>query len=156
MKRSIVILLAFGLFITTAAYAKKYPGQGPRHSQMMEQLKLTDTQKDQFEKIRFETQKKNIELRAKLETSRLELRRFMSAENQDKSAIEKKINEVSSTQAAMKMNHFNSWFERNKILTPEQQKVWKKALMNISFRQPRHPKQMGPVYHERIREEIRK
>lgn len=119
------LLLAVVLFITSFAYAQ--PNM-QRHARMMDDLKLNDAQKDQFEKITFETQKKQIELRSKLETARLELQRLMDADSPEKSAIEKKFNEIASAQTALKMNHVNCWFEKNKVLTPEQQKIWKRSL----------------------------
>jgi Spy/CpxP family protein refolding chaperone len=95
---------------------------------MHKELKLTDAQQEQFEKISFDTRKKQIELKAKLETSQLELQRLLSAESLDKSAVEKKLNELASSQVAMRMNHINGWSEKNKVLNADQQKLWKKML----------------------------
>lgn len=97
---------------------------------MLKELNLTDTQKEQFEKISFDTRKKQIELKAKLETSQLELQRLLAAESLDKSAVEKKMNELASSQVAMRMNHINGWSEKNKVLNADQQKIWKKMLRN--------------------------
>lgn len=122
-------LVAMALFIVSFASANpNTPPDGPQRFRVMEDLKLTDAQKDQFEKISYDTEKKQIELRSKLESAQLDLRRLLDADAPDKSAIEKKINEIASAQTAVKMNHFNGWFEKNKVLTPEQQKIWKKAM----------------------------
>ena len=61
-------------------------------------------------------------------TARLDLQKLMAADSPDKSSIEKKFNEIATLQTSLKMNHLNAWFENNKVLTPEQQKIWKKAL----------------------------
>lgn len=123
------ILVALALFIPSFAFANPDPASDrPRRFQFMEELKLTDAQNEQFEKISYDTEKKQIELRSKIASAQLDLRRLMDADSPDKSAIEKKFNEIASAQTAMKMNHFNGWFEKNKLLTPEQQKIWKKAM----------------------------
>ncbi len=123
MKLRISFIGLLSIIVVLAAF-----GQTPRHGKMMKELKLTDQQQEQFDKIMFDTQKKMIELKAKVATSKLELRRLMNAETIDKSAIEKKMTEIAVHEVAMRMNHINSWSEKNKILTPEQQKIWKKAL----------------------------
>lgn len=125
------LLLAVALFVASFVYANPdTPPHGPFKQQLMDELKLTDEQQEQFKKISFDVQKKQIELRSKLATARLELRRLMDADTPDKAAIEKKFNEIAATQTAMKMNRYNGWLEKNKVLTPEQQKIWKKALFH--------------------------
>ncbi len=91
-------------------------------------LNLTDTQQEQFEKITFDMQKKQIELQAKLQTLKLEMNRLMNAEPLDRSAVEKKMNEIASQGIALRMNHLNAWAEKNKLLNADQQKIWKKML----------------------------
>lgn len=119
----------FLLTLLLAGIASAFnPPEPARHKKFMDDLKLTDAQKEQFEKISFETQKKQIDLRAKMETAQLELRRLMDAETIDKGAIEKKFNEIASVQTSLKMNHINAWSEKNKVLNADQQKLWKKML----------------------------
>lgn len=126
MKTTFVMLL---VFIASFMYANPdTPPNRPQRFQLMDDLKLTDAQKEQFEKISYDTEKKQIELRSKMESAQLDLRRLMDADSPDKSAIEKKFNEIAAAQTAMKMNHFNGWYEKNKVLTPEQQKIWKGAM----------------------------
>lgn len=137
----------------------------PKHDQKgLKELNLSDTQKEQFQKISFDTQKKQIEIKAKLETSKLELRRLMTAESIDKSAIEKKMNELSSSHVAMRMNHLNGWIEKNKVLNAEQQKIWKKHLTNRPEKMRNKMMHSGkmrgemrpPMEREVIRERMRK
>lgn len=123
------ILMALTLLVASVAFANPNTPPDPKErSGRMEDLKLTDAQKEQFEKITYDTQKKQIELRSKLESAQLDIRRLMDAESIDKTAIEKKFNEIAAAQTAMKMNHFTGWYEKNKVLTTEQQKIWKKAI----------------------------
>jgi Spy/CpxP family protein refolding chaperone len=121
-----LLLAALFLFATIASASN--PPQ-PQHRQRTNiKLNLTESQQEQFQKISFETQKKQIDLRAKAETARLELRRLMNAAVIDKSSIEKKFTEIASLHTALKMNRLNEWIDKNKILTPEQQLQWKKEL----------------------------
>ncbi|MFZ4619987.1 MAG: Spy/CpxP family protein refolding chaperone [Bacteroidota bacterium] len=102
----------------------------PAHERKMpNDLNLSDIQKEQFEKIEFDTQKKQIDLGAKLATLKLEMNRLMSADQMDKSAIEKKMNEIATQSIALRMNHLNAWSEKNKLLNADQQKIWKKKLL---------------------------
>lgn len=96
--------------------------------QMMERLKLTDEQKKEMEKSRFDMIKQAIDREAKVKTARVELAQLFRADNPDKGSIEKKINEISQLQAQGKLAHVNHWFAVNKMLTPEQQKIWKNML----------------------------
>lgn len=139
----------------------------PDHQKKMHKdLNLTDSQQEQFGKISFELKKTAIELKAKVETSKLELHRLMTAETIDKSAIEKKMKEISNHQVALRMNFINAWSEKNKILNPDQQKLWKKKLvrhprpmrgkMNAPMMNRRHQMRndMHPPLERRIEKEI--
>ncbi len=147
---SIITVLSFLVIFSTF-------GQPVERKKMMKELKLTDQQQEQFEKVTFDTQKKMIELKAKIATSKLELRRLMDAESIDKSAIEKKMNEIATNEVAIRMNHINSWFEKNKLLTPDQQKIWKKVLAHrpeqmkrkMMMKREMHKDMDSPMHQER-------
>jgi len=96
--------------------------------QMLGKLKLTDTQKKDVEKIVFDAAKETIAQKAKVATARLELRQLLKADSPDKNTIEKKINEIADLSAQIHVDHVDGWFAINKLLTPDQQKIWKHAL----------------------------
>ena len=129
MKRSNILFLILFFIVVNTGFAQMHHGRIPMRAKIMEELKLNDSQKEQFEKIKFETEKKNIDLKARIETSKLELHRLLTSDNPDKATIEKKFNDVAAIEVSMKMNLYNSWTDCNKILNPDQQKVWKKVLM---------------------------
>lgn len=136
MRKYFAALLVATFVSAGALSAQENPPDPPRHAPMpgmgkpdiFAKLKLSDEQKEQMKNIRFETQKKEIELHSKLALSRLELGRLVMSETPDKAAIEKKMNEVVANEASLKMNKLNGWFEANKNLTPEQQKIWREFL----------------------------
>jgi len=136
MRKFFVALLVATFVSAGSTLAQENPPDPPRKAPMpgmvkpdiFAKLKLSDEQKEQLKNIRFETQKKEIELRSKLALSKLELGRLVMSETPDKAAIEKKMNELVANEASLKINKLNGWFEANKNLTPEQQKVWREFL----------------------------
>jgi Spy/CpxP family protein refolding chaperone len=94
------------------------------------ELKLTDEQKKEVDRLRSETAKEMIDQHGKIAKSEIELHDLFKADTPDKSAIEKKMQAIADLKVEAKMIHINNWFAVNKLLTPEQQKVWKKFLNN--------------------------
>ncbi|HTY36603.1 MAG TPA: periplasmic heavy metal sensor [Bacteroidota bacterium] len=130
MKRLLIILTLTALTLS-AASAQWGAGQQKRGGNMRERLvtalKLTDEQKKTFESLRVDMEKKSIEQQAHIRTARLELRELFKADQPNQSAIEKKLGELSQLQTQRRSLVVDHWFAVNKMLTPDQQKVWKKA-----------------------------
>ena len=103
----------------------------PRHGEMMEMLKLTDQQKGQMEKLRTDLQKKQVTAQGKIAVLRVELKELFQAENPDRTAIEKKMKEVSDLQHQEKLNGLDHLFAVKAILTPEQAKMWKEHMLRM-------------------------
>lgn len=102
-------------------------GERPMHERkdMMAKLNLTEDQRAQVQKIRFDLQKKQTALQSKIKIARLEIQELFAAASPDKGAIEKKMKEVSDLQLQEKLNGLDHMFAVKAILTPEQQKTWK-------------------------------
>jgi Spy/CpxP family protein refolding chaperone len=128
MKRLAVLIAAVLMVFGTQMYSQ--PNRGKHIQKFMEKLNLTDEQKKDVDKIHVDAEKQTITQKAKEETARLELRQLLKADAPDKSAIEKKINDIADLKVQMHMIKINSWFAINKLLTPDQQKTWKKVLEN--------------------------
>jgi Spy/CpxP family protein refolding chaperone len=128
MKRFAVLIAAVLMVFATQMYSQ--PNRGKHIQKFMEKLNLTDEQKKDVDKIHVDAEKQTITQKAKEETARLELRQLLKADAPDKSAIEKKINDIADLRVQMHMIKINSWFAINKLLTPDQQKTWKKVLEN--------------------------
>ncbi|MGE5315080.1 MAG: Spy/CpxP family protein refolding chaperone [Acidobacteriota bacterium] len=143
----IATLLALFLFgASTQAADNDAKAQPPRRMpgrDFIASLNLTDAQKKDIAKIRSETQKRGVDLKAKAEKARIELRELLMAETPDQSAIEKKLNEVAENEADIRMNRIDGWFETNKLLTPDQQKQWVKALRFETAREMRQGRGAG-------------
>jgi Spy/CpxP family protein refolding chaperone len=102
-------------------------GEMPRMD-LAKRLNLTDAQKEQIGKLRTEFQKQQIAQRSKLQLSRIELHELMRADNPDKSAIEKKIQESSQMQAQQRIARMNHLLAVRNLLTPEQQKIAREGI----------------------------
>lgn len=146
-------------FVGSSVFAQDMPMRDPEggmfRGQMLERLKLSDDQHNQIEKLRTEFQKQQIGQRAKVQTARVELRQLMRADNPDKAAIEKKINEVSQLGAQLQVTRVNRLLAVRKILTPEQQKMIREGVrerMQQGFMGPRQRMQgfMGPRFGKRF------
>ncbi|MCX6137120.1 MAG: periplasmic heavy metal sensor [Ignavibacteriales bacterium] len=128
----ITSLVVGSLLLSASLLAQPAPGKAVRSDAIrdlpLKKLNLTDDQKAQLQKIRFDTEKKGIELKAKLELSQLELHNLLAAETPDQPALKKKIEEVAQNGAALHTNRLNGWFEANKTFNLEQQKVWREVL----------------------------
>ncbi len=142
MKKLGVFVAVVLAMVSTSLYSQPGEGKGPR--KFIEQLKLSEEQKKDFDKIHVDMEKQEIAQKAKNETARVELRQLFKADSPDKSAIEKKMTEIADLEVQMHMIKINSWFDVNKLLTPEQQKTWKKALEYGSEMQKR---KMGMEHH---------
>jgi Spy/CpxP family protein refolding chaperone len=120
-------------------------------------LKLTDDQEKDFMKLRFDIEKKQTEAQAKVRTAQIELKELFTADNPDHAAIEKKVKEISDLKTKLHLNRLDHWFAVNKILKPEQQKIWKKHLgkgRGVGMNEGRRP--FGPKFKMRIDKEIRR
>jgi len=126
MKRKSIMLLITLFVISAFIYAQNAP-KGPNRG-IMGKLNLTDEQKAKVESFRLDFQKRQIAVRSKIQTARIELQQILSSDKLDKSAIEKKLNEISKLEVEQKMNFINHWEQINQILTPEQKTIWKNTL----------------------------
>ena len=110
---------------------------------MIEKLELNADQQKQFDKFQSDVQKNQIGLHAKVQALRIDIRDLMREENPNQPKIGSMLTEISKLQNEMKLNHLGFWFNVNKILTPDQQKVWKD-----------HPMKFDGGRREIIRKEI--
>ncbi len=136
MKHTIGAVVLGLALLASSGFAQPGPGDpgnarpGMRRH-MIDQLKLTDQQKQDIGKLRAEFQKSMIAQRAKVQSLRVDLRSEIAADNPDRAAIEKTTQAISAAQSQMKMDLINHLFAVRALLTPEQQKIFKGELQQI-------------------------
>lgn len=136
MKTIIIAVIVFVASIATAQprwMDRDDEPDRPRMKRGLAELNLTAEQQKQFDKLHSDHQKKQIELRSKVQTLRIELRDLMREDSPDKKKVDGKIAEVGKIRTDMKLNHSAFWFDVNKILTPEQQKMWKERFARAAY-----------------------
>jgi Spy/CpxP family protein refolding chaperone len=115
----------------------------------LEKLNLTDAQKKDFQNLNTDFAKQRVEQQSKIKLAAIDLRSLMKADTPDKAAIEKKINEISDLQAQNRLLRVDHWFAVNKILNPDQQKLWKEML-DRPFRAGFRGGRMGQMHAGRV------
>jgi len=85
-------------------------------------LGLTDQQTDRLRHIMVETEKASVKNRAAIEVHGIELRELLRADNSDRDAVMKKVQEISSLRGEMMQQHIAALLDAKAVLTPEQQK----------------------------------
>jgi Spy/CpxP family protein refolding chaperone len=129
MKTTTVVgcLLLLATSLSFAQDRMNQPDRANIKTRVLRDLKLTDDQKKSIENLRFEMRKKSVDQQAHLKTARLELAEMFKADQPNQSAIQKKIGDISQLQSQQRLLFVDHWFAVNKLLTPEQQKIWKKV-----------------------------
>ena len=132
MNNRIMIGTLIGLLVLVLTVsAQPGPPMGmdkPMHQAMLDELKLTDQQKKDIDKIHSDTKKEQIDRFSEIAKARVELQDLLRADNPSQSAIEKKMTDIGALQNQAQSKRLAVWFSINKLLTPDQQKVWKKTL----------------------------
>ncbi len=123
-------ILLFGL-LPIAGFGQGENAAPPRGERMgmlrelKEKLQITPDQEKQIRTIHEKYMRTRIQFRANLQIARLDARQIAEADNADRSALEKKLGEIAAIQTQQKLSMFDEMKEVQKILTPEQMKLWK-------------------------------
>jgi len=131
MKKLILLMILATAMVMAQGHdkGKDKPNKGPGYGRgrLMEELKLTADQQKQFDQMRTDLRKSGITNRSKIQLAMVDLHQLYSADAPDRAKIEDKTREIGKLQTDVKLARAGFWFDVNKILTPDQQKVWKKV-----------------------------
>lgn len=119
MKKYLVILAAIAISISAVGLQAQ---MAPKMMCMSEELKLTEAQQKQMQASMIAEQKEIIQLKADVAKAKIEMKEIMMADNVDKGAALKKIDQISSAKAAIAKRKLTGKIDRMNILTPEQRK----------------------------------
>ncbi len=124
------LILALSL-VAGVATAQNRPPREPREP-LMEKLNLTEQQQKQFDALVSEFRKERVDRRAEVAKARIEMMDLLKAEPLDQGKITAQIEKIGRLEIAAKSKGMEHWFAVNKILTPEQQKVWKRGMVRFA------------------------
>ena len=108
------------------------------------ELALTDDQVTRLRQLTVETEKTSIKTKADLAVRRIELRELLKADNPDRDAVMKKVQEVSSLTGQLMQQHVQALLSAKTVLTPEQQKKIREFSANHRMG---HPGMQGMSTH---------
>ena len=108
------------------------PPHGAQREAIMKDLNLSEQQRAQMEKLRTPFLKAQEQLQSNTGLNRLDLRDLLNAEKLDRSAIEKNMKATTDLQYQLKVHSLDHMLAVREILTPEQQKIWKKHMARMA------------------------
>lgn len=125
MKKLSVILfvISIAVLFTGSTFAQKRMANGFGQGRMFTQLDLSDSQKSEIEKLRYEHQMKAIDLRAELKKNKIEIENLLNAEKVDENAVMnlvEKNNEIHNSLSKMRME---MRIKVGSLLTTEQKEL---------------------------------
>ena len=124
--KPIVIALTF-LLLAASPVSSQWGGQGKKNiRKAMEELQLTDEQKEALGDIRVATKKEMIDIRADIQKKRIELREIHRSENPDRAEFERLSRELADIQVRQKLLLFDSQQKMLQQLDADQQKTFMK------------------------------
>jgi Spy/CpxP family protein refolding chaperone len=97
-------------------------------------LNLTDEQEQKFDEIMFAQRERAIDTRAEVQKLRLEVNKIVASGNVDVEKVKTLQGKIADLRKSQMESRLNAWEKVNKILTPEQQKVWAKMLLKFNGR----------------------
>jgi Spy/CpxP family protein refolding chaperone len=99
-----------------------HPGGRPGMA-AMQRLDLTDAQREKLRGIHDQAARRQIELRAKIATARLDLRKLMRADKPDLAAINAQIDRLAQWRAGAEKARVAAMLEARGVLTPDQRRM---------------------------------
>lgn len=98
-----------------------------QHAQMMKKEhegmglpNLSEEQKEKMKEIMTETEKQMLPIRSKLQTKEAELNELLIVEKPDRSAIDRKIDEIAALKTEIRKKCVDTRLKIRELLTPEQ------------------------------------
>jgi Spy/CpxP family protein refolding chaperone len=149
-KSSLALLLVASCWLPVAAFAQPWEVRPPRHGMLpvpplhakkvLRDIGLSADQIKQIESLRFEADRRRIDIRHEIEKARLAMRQLLSADKPDESAIFSQIEKIGALDVQRKKNRIGLLLKVRALLTPEQWEKLQAARPRHHFRHfgPRH------------------
>jgi len=118
------------LLFVIAIFASFSFAQGSYHKNggALAELKLTDQQKSDIEKLRIDQQKEMVTIRAELKRENLDLLKLYKDDNPAKEKIKTQLDKISKIELKVDQLHVDHQFAVMDKLTPDQKKIFIKHM----------------------------
>ncbi|MCU7495094.1 MAG: periplasmic heavy metal sensor [Ignavibacteria bacterium] len=131
MKRQIINIIAVALvaILPLGSMFAQAKGQGKfqGRQKMLQELNLTQDQKDQIAKLRLEHQKQMIDYRSDVAKTRLEIKNLFLNKDVNENKVLDLTKKVSDMQADMKASSIKHWFQIYSLLNDQQKETFRKT-----------------------------
>ncbi len=111
------------------------PAFGQPHGMMKQKLGLNEEQAKKFDQIMFDQKEAMIDTRAQIQKLKVEAQKIAASDNVDLNKLKKINAKIENLRTAQKDRRLETWEKVNKILTPEQKKIWKNMLNKMIMMQ---------------------
>jgi Spy/CpxP family protein refolding chaperone len=128
---SILCLLLLGNFSIFSQPAKDGPPFGQRGNRIKMALKLTPEQEKKFDDLKYQQQQSVVDIRAKIQKNRLELKKMISDGNFNEKNILQLVDDNSKLQGDIKHSATKHLLDVYKILNDEQKAIFTKFISRI-------------------------
>ncbi len=131
MKKISVLILSVLLLSNISTFSQ--PGQcEPRGKHIKADLKLTPEQEKKFDDLKYQHQQGVIDIQAKIQKSRLELKKMIDDGKIDEKKIFQLTDDNSKLMGDIKYSATKYWLDVYKMLNDEQKAVWTKHLSQMT------------------------
>lgn len=115
-------------------FAQKIDRNFTRGDRGIEELNLTDIQKENFNEIRFAHQETNIDVNADLKKNRLNIKKMMASKNIDETQLINLVENGSKLRAQKMRSKVEMWLAVYNILDDVQKEKWTNHFNNFGER----------------------
>ncbi|MCF7824295.1 MAG: Spy/CpxP family protein refolding chaperone [Candidatus Marinimicrobia bacterium] len=130
-KPALMLFLIMVFSLSAIAQPMNGPAkQGKGRMMMSEELNLTADQEKQMQELRFDHDSRMIDLKAKLQAERLEMRKLMAADEPNEKKIYGQIEKISTAEVKIEKARIDHKLAVRKILTAEQLKIFRNEMGN--------------------------
>jgi Spy/CpxP family protein refolding chaperone len=131
MKKLSVLILSVLLLGNISTFSQ--PGKGePRGKRIKADLKLTPEQEKKFDDFKYLHQQSVIDIHAKIQKNRLELKKMIDDGKIDEKKILQLTDDNSKLQGNIKFSATKLWLDVYKMLNDEQKAIWTKHLSKMT------------------------
>lgn len=125
-------LLLIGNLSIFAQPAKAGPPFAQRGNRLKAALKLTPEQEKKFDDLKYQQQQAAVDIRAKIQKNRLELKKMITDKNIDEKKILQLVEENSKLQGDIKYSATKNWLDIYKMLNDDQKATFTKFLSRMT------------------------